>query len=449
VAVGKGGEVVWSKGYGLANLELGAPVTTSTKFRTASIAKPMTAVAVLQLAEAKQLDLDAAVSTVVPEWKNDDVGVTARNLLGHLGGVRHYKAPGESSGTRYYPTLGSTLSLFAEDALVQKPGTKYQYTTFGYTLLGLLVESKSPLGYRGYMQESVWDKASMKDTTVDDHWRIIPGRAQGYSHLSEGAWNRLDKIAQKSAKVGDVVNAKLHDTSMKIPGGGLLSTPTDLVRFGQALMSNKLLSAESFKLMTTEMKTASGEGTGYGMGIGLDKKSEGSIISHSGGQAGTSTMMLIDQKSGTVVAVMANADGMPVGALARKILDAVASTDLVEGEPERIKVAHILVAFQGAARSTATRTKEEAEALANDLLERARKGEDFDKMMKEFSNDPGAGVYGLLNDGQKPVPEFYGRRQMVPAFGNVGFTLRVGEIGLAPHHAAESPFGWHVIKRIE
>ena len=450
VAVGKEGELLWAKGYGAADVELGALVNAETRFRTASIAKTMTAVAVLKLVEAGQVDLDAKVSTYVKEWSDPKKGeVTVRHLLGHLSGVRHYKGGNESSGTRFFGTLGSTLRLFAEDPLVQDAGTKYLYSTFAYTLLGMVVESRSGKTFREFMEGSVWEPAGMKSTAIDDQWRILRGRSKGYSFLKEGAWKALDARAQSQVKVGDLVHASLHDTSMKIPGGGFVSTPSDLVRFGLELLNGKLLKPETLLTMAEEQKTSAGEGTGYGLGIGIDKKSDGAILSHSGGQAGTSSMFMMDRKSGTVVAVMANADGMPVGALARKILESVAPSTLVVGEPERVRVAHILVAFRGASRSAATRTREEAEALAEDLLKRAKAGEDFDALMKEFSNDPGGGTYGLVNDGQAPAPSYYPRRQMVPAFGNVGFKLRVGEVGMAPHDPTTSPFGWHVIKRIE
>jgi parvulin-like peptidyl-prolyl isomerase len=119
------------------------------------------------------------------------------------------------------------------------------------------------------------------------------------------------------------------------------------------------------------------------------------------------------------------------------------------GEPQMITVKHVLVAFQGAQRSTATRSKEAAETLAHEVLRRAKAGEDFDALMKQFSNDSGEGTYTMVNDGvPTSSPDQFARRGMVPAFGNVGFKLAVGEIGLADYHATESPFGWHVIKRV-
>ena len=120
-------------------------------------------------------------------------------------------------------------------------------------------------------------------------------------------------------------------------------------------------------------------------------------------------------------------------------------------EPDRIVVRHILISFAGAPRVKQTRSKAEAEKLARELLERVKKGESFEELMKRYSDDTGPGEYGMANhnvapgDPQKEFP----RQGMVPAFGNVGFQLGVGEIGLAVHHEKDSPFGWHIIQRVK
>ena len=129
------------------------------------------------------------------------------------------------------------------------------------------------------------------------------------------------------------------------------------------------------------------------------------------------------------------------------------------GEPEFITVQHILIGFSkpnegrpGATSSVPgkniSRTKEEAAKLANELLKRGTDGEDFGELVKEFTDDSAPGIYQMANFGVTDVPKgVYLRGQMVPAFGNVGFPLPVGGVGLATYSAEESPYGWHVIKR--
>lgn len=118
-------------------------------------------------------------------------------------------------------------------------------------------------------------------------------------------------------------------------------------------------------------------------------------------------------------------------------------------EPERITLQHILISFAGT-QTEATRSKAEAETLAKEVVERVKKGEDFTAIMKKLSDDPGEGVYSLVNRGvRQQGRDEYPREGMVPAFGNVGFALEVGGVGLAPFDPAASPFGWHVIKRLK
>jgi hypothetical protein len=118
-------------------------------------------------------------------------------------------------------------------------------------------------------------------------------------------------------------------------------------------------------------------------------------------------------------------------------------------EPEHITVAHVLISFQGTG-TDATRTKAEAEKLAGDVLARARKGEDFDKLMKDLSDDPGGGAYMMSNLGVRPThPDEFPRNKMVAAFGDVGFKLEVGGIGMSTYDPKTSPYGWHIIKRLK
>lgn len=118
-------------------------------------------------------------------------------------------------------------------------------------------------------------------------------------------------------------------------------------------------------------------------------------------------------------------------------------------EPERITVAHVLISFAGAG-TEAKRSKADAEKLANDVLARAKKGEDFDKLMKDLSDDTGGGVYGMANTGVRPAnPDEFPRKNMVAAFGDVGFKLDVGGIGMSNFDPKTSPYGWHIIKRLK
>jgi hypothetical protein len=117
---------------------------------------------------------------------------------------------------------------------------------------------------------------------------------------------------------------------------------------------------------------------------------------------------------------------------------------------EHIKVQHILIAFAGKVPGkNITRTQDEARTLAAQVFERAKKGEDFDSLVKTYTDDRAPGIYALANSGVTPSGDEFSRDRMVPAFGEVGFALAPGEIGIAEYDPARSPFGWHIIKRLE
>jgi len=118
-------------------------------------------------------------------------------------------------------------------------------------------------------------------------------------------------------------------------------------------------------------------------------------------------------------------------------------------EPEHIKVQHILIGFKGSVPGKPiVRSQEEARKLAYDLLTQAQGGTDFDQLVRKHTDDSPPGIYGMSNRGVQPAQGEYGRDGMVPAFGNAGFPLQVGEIGIADFDPRSSPYGWHIVKRI-
>jgi hypothetical protein len=121
-----------------------------------------------------------------------------------------------------------------------------------------------------------------------------------------------------------------------------------------------------------------------------------------------------------------------------------------EVTPQRVQVQHILIGFTGSVPGKPiSRSKDEAKTLAYQILDRARKGEDFDELVKKYTDDSPPGIYGMSAVGIAPASGEYPRDGMVPAFGNVGFAISPGNIGIADFDAKASPFGWHIIKRLK
>ncbi len=293
----------WSEGFGMADLENSVPARANTVYRLASISKPITAVAVMQLAERGKLKLDDSIQIYVPAFPVKPWPVTVRGLLGHLSGVRHYTSLAEAQSTTHYTDVLGAIGVFAGDPLVCEPGTRYSYTTYGYTLLGGAVESASGMKFVEYLRENVFGPAGMEGIRDDNVYAIVPHRARGYRHTSSG----------------EIENCALADTSNKIPGGGMISTAEDLVRFASAATGGTLLHRKSVAEMFTEQKTAEGKHISYGLGWNLFDIDGRRWAGHSGGQPGTSTMLLVEPAQGVAVALMANLEGADLYALAARI----------------------------------------------------------------------------------------------------------------------------------
>ena len=144
LAVVQDGALVWSRGFGMADLENFVPATSATLFRLGSISKPITATAILQLSERGKVDLDVEVQNYCRAFPKKEWPVTTRELLGHLGGIRHYNPDGKGDipedSAKHFLSMEESLQVFAGDPLVAKPGTKFHYSTYGYTVLGCILE---------------------------------------------------------------------------------------------------------------------------------------------------------------------------------------------------------------------------------------------------------------------------------------------------------------------
>lgn len=319
VAIGLNNRLVYSKGFGSADLEHNVAARPDTVYRTASIAKAMTATAVMQLVDAGKIDLDAPVQKYCLAFPEKEWPVTTRQLLGHLGGVRHYKTSGEAAGTRHYTSTVESLTIFRQEPLLHEPGTKYNYTTYGYTVLGCAIEGASGMTYEDYMKARVFAPAGMAQTGLDHHRLVIPNRARGYIMLTTPVFLQLPENERKILKPGDIGNAELHDTSMKAPGGGLLSTAPDLVKFAAAVNTGTIASEKSRSLMWVKQKTKDGKETSYGLGWVVGGEGDRVLVSHSGGQAGTSTLLTLMPAKGSIIAVMCNMQNVNLGDLIGQI----------------------------------------------------------------------------------------------------------------------------------
>ncbi len=297
-AVAVNGKIVWSEGFGEADLENHVPVRTTTLFRLASVSKMITVAAVARLVEEGRLELDAPVQKYVPDFPEKPWPVTARQLAAHVAGIRHYRDDDPISDcNKPFPTLVEGLKIFQDDALLFQPGTAHSYSSYGYNLLGAVVEGASGKDYLAFLQEGVLDPLGMRHTVADRNKPVIEGRARFYE-VSD------DK---------QVVNATCIDVSYKWPGGGMLATAEDVARLGSAFLKPGFLKPETLKLVFTPLRLASGEESPRHEGLGwriVTREDGGRVFQHSGSQEGARAYAYLDENSGVAVALLSNMYGM-------------------------------------------------------------------------------------------------------------------------------------------
>jgi len=314
VAVVENGEYEWASGFGLADVENNSPASEHTLFRLASISKPISATAAMQLQERGKLDLDAPVQKYCPAFPPKPWPMTTRQVMGHLAGIRHYKGGPddlEIGNTKHFDNpIQAGLDFFKNEPLLSEPGKTFHYSTQGYTLVGCVIEGASGGKYADFVRQNVLVPAGMEHTQVDDRFAIIPYRTRFY----------------RKTESGTVENADFLDSSYKLPGGGWLSSAEDMARFEVAILNDKLVKPTTRDLMWTPLKPSDGSKDGYGLGWGTADEDGVTTVGHNGGQQGTSTAFTIAPARRIGVVVLTNMEGADAGSVAHEILKVMLST---------------------------------------------------------------------------------------------------------------------------
>jgi serine beta-lactamase-like protein LACTB len=293
--------IIWSEGLGWADVEQHVPATALTRWRIGSVSKTLTSAALGQLVEQGKIDLDAPVQRYVPSFPVKRWPVTIRELAGHTAGIRHYRG-GEFTISRHYDTVLDGLAIFAADTLLFEPGTRYSYSSYGWNLLGAVIESASGEPFLSYMRGHVFVPLGLAHTVPEFADSLIEYRARFY---------------ERATAVG-TVNAPYVDNSYKWAGGGFLSTTDDLARFGALMRRPGVVGPATLALLETSQHTSDGKETGYGMGWFVGKDAAGRrIIFHSGGAMGGTAYLLVYPDLGLVVAMLCNSDVSFVGSARR------------------------------------------------------------------------------------------------------------------------------------
>jgi D-alanyl-D-alanine carboxypeptidase len=294
VLVTKNGKPILSGAYGLADREKKIPNSLSTRFRIGSMNKMFTAVSILQLAQAGKIKLSEAFGKYITDYPNKDAAskVSIEQLLTHTGGTGDIFGPQFREHRKDLRTLQDYVNLYGKRDLEFASGSRWEYSNYGFLLLGVVVERVSGKSYYDYVREDVYAPAGMSSTGSLAEDENVPGRSIGYTSLGGGT---------------------VHPNTDTLPyrgtsAGGGYSTVEDLQRFAGALINHKLLNAEYTDLLTTG-KVATPRGGKYAFGFSDEGAESGARhFGHGGGAPGMNGELQIYPQSGYVIAVLANMD---------------------------------------------------------------------------------------------------------------------------------------------
>jgi serine beta-lactamase-like protein LACTB, mitochondrial len=289
VAVGSGGTILFAEAYGYADLETQRRATPRTRFRAASVSKMITVTALAKLVESGRLDLDASIGGYLPSLPEHLHPITPRQLSGHLAGIPHYSQQ-DRLERRFYGSTGDALGVFSHIALRGAPGDAYHYSTHGYTLLSAAMEGAAGRPFLELMREELLLPLEMLTTGPD--LRASPGSDGAALYvLEEGAPRRVERP---------------EDPSYKWAGGGMMSTPVDLVRLAEAYVVG-FLQPSMVATMFTSQRLPSGEETGVGIGWRRSRDMDGRrVLEHAGGMEGARSVVALFPEEGVAVAAMTN-----------------------------------------------------------------------------------------------------------------------------------------------
>jgi CubicO group peptidase (beta-lactamase class C family) len=289
VLVARDGNVLLEKAWGLADRKTRTPNTPDTKFRLGSMNKMFTAVATLQLVEAGKLGLDDPVGKHLPDYPNKEVAekVTVRHLLTHTGGTGDIFGAVFEQNRLKLRRHGDYLKLYGLNLLGFEPGARFEYSNYGFVLLGAVIEAASRQSYYDYVREHVFRPAGMTATDSLPESADVPKRATGYMRLGPGApWEpNTDTLPWRGTAAG-----------------GGYSTVRDLMRFAQALSSGKLISKARLAEATREHRQQ------YGYGFGVQGAGALRSYGHGGGAPGMNGELRVFPRLGYVVVGLSNLD---------------------------------------------------------------------------------------------------------------------------------------------
>ncbi len=306
LAVAKDGALVYSRGYGYANLDYDIPVTPQTVFDVASVTKQFTAASITMLALEGKLSLDQDVRRWLPELPEYDSPITLQHMLYHTSGFRDYLNLFPLAGRDDYHPISPDhiLAMMSrQQALVFQPGDQYLYSNTAYMLLAQVIERVGDKSLGEMTREHIFEPLGMESSLMYENLEeIIPSRATGYGRDADG---RLRIV---------------HNYNFDVVGDGqLYTTMEDLLRWDNYLHGTE--KPAIYPLMLTEGALNNGDPIGYAQGIRLHEYRRLRTVGHGGSSWGFRTELVRFVEPSLSIAVSCNADYAKPGELAHRVAD--------------------------------------------------------------------------------------------------------------------------------
>ncbi len=242
VLLAKGGEVIYRKAFGMANLELDVPMHPEMVFEIGSITKQFTAISILMLMEEGKLSLDDEITDYIEDYPCHGHSITIHHLLTHTSGIRSYTSTPEiweKARLDFKPS--EIIDMFKNEPMDFAPGERFLYNNSGYFLLGYIIEKVSGMEYAEFIEKRIFEFLGMESSFYGSQSIIIPNRAYGYQK-KEGIFHNTDYLS----------------LTTPYAAGAIMSTVDDLLIWNSALHNNKLVSAESLDLAFGNYKLNNG-----------------------------------------------------------------------------------------------------------------------------------------------------------------------------------------------
>lgn len=315
VLVARGDDILLDRGYGKADVEWGLDNAPDVKFRLGSLTKQFTATLVLLLQEDGKLKLADPVDKYLPGVPKSWSSITIAQLLGHVSGIADLTEDERFTVWRMSPhTLVEELAFIEAKPLQFEPGSKFEYSSSNYEVLGAIIEKASGRSYAEMLERRIFQPLGMKNTGLDEDELILGKRAQGY----------------QSGK-GGLERARSESMTVPWAAGSIYSTTGDLLRWERGLFVGRLISPASLRLMTTP-----GKGD-YGLGVEIGKRDGRTVIDHNGRIEGFDTYLAYEPEQRIAVVVLSNVNGVAPHVMGPQLLD-VASGNSVTLPTERKQI---------------------------------------------------------------------------------------------------------------